>query len=154
MMTVNQGRSAASSIPAGLALGAGGSMLLTLLLSAFTAWMMDKEMIGEGSVNACAVAILVASAAVGAIMAFRKVGHHRLLVCMAAGGVYYLLLIASTALLFSGEFQAMGATALAILGGSGAIALLGLKGEGKKRNSRYPKYHNRKVVQNRQRGNL
>lgn len=152
-MIQKQQRTDLSSLPAGLAVGAGESMILTVLLSGLLAYLMSKETIAENSVNVCGAAILVLSAGIGALLAFKKIGHHRLAVCLASGGVYYLLLIACTALFFSGEYQAMGVTALAVLGGSGAAALLGLRSGKKGYGPRYSKYHNRKVVQNRQRGN-
>lgn len=142
-----------SLLPVGLAVGAGGSMILTLLLSGVAAYLVGKETIAEDGVGICAAIILVLAAGIGALLAFRKVGHHRMAVCLGAGSVYYVLLLACTALFFEGTYQGMGATALAVFGGCGGAALLGLRGGKGRRGSRYPQYHNRKVVQNRQRGN-
>ena len=56
---------------------------------------------------------------------------------MASCGMALLLLIGCTALLFDGVYRGVGVTALAILGGSGASALVGLK-EGKSRGAYRP----------------
>lgn len=140
-------------LPVSLAIGAGGSIGVTLLLSAIAAHLIHLELISEESARSCVVLVLILSSAAGAAIAWLRVGHHKLLVCAAAGMAYYVVLLACTALFFGGEFRNMAVTALAILGGAGAVVLTGLR-ESKRGYTRHNrKYHNRKLVQNRQRGN-
>ena len=140
-------------LPAGLIIGAGGSIAVTLLLSAILAYLTNREIISEESARSCVVIILILSSAAGAAIAWMRVGHHKLPVCIGTGIVYYLILLACTTLFYGGAFRNMAVTALAILGGAGAIVLTGVRENkrGHSRNNR--KHHNWKLVQNRQRGN-
>ena len=143
-----QGRSNGTEIAIGAGIGAGGSMLATLVLTAMAANLMNRETVGEQSLDALTAGILVLSGAVGALIAWGVTGHHRLPVCTLSGAVYYLVLLGVNALLFDGAYHAVAVTAVAILGGCGAVALLGLK-EGRKRyHGRSRKSTNWKVVQN------
>ena len=118
-------------------LGAGGSMGITLLLTALATSLVGRETVGESSVDALTAGILILSSIGGSLLGAAVAGHHRLQVCLATGGMYFLLLIGCTALLFDGVYRGVGVTALAILGGSGASALVGLK-EGKRRGAYRP----------------
>lgn len=140
-------------LPAGLTIGAGGSIAVTLLLASIIAYFLNREMITTESAMTCTVIIPILSAAAGAEIAWMRVGHHKLLVCAGAGIVYYLLLLACTSLFFGGEFQNMAITALAVFGGVGAVVLIGLKDNKNTYRMYGTKHRNRKLVQNTQRGN-
>lgn len=137
-----------SSVLSSGAIGAVGSMVIALILTAIAANLVKREAVSEGMLNSLTAGVLVASSVSGALIAARLCGHHRLQTCLVAGGIYFLMLLACTAILFDGVYRGVGVTAVLILGGSGGAVLLGLK-EGKKRkrfsgaNKRY-----RKVVQN------
>ena len=147
-MNKKQGQSDWISIIKGAGIGAGGSLLVTLALTALAAKLVSQETIGEASLDAVTAAILVMSSICGSLLAASATGHHRLQICLATGGLYFGMLLSCTALLFDGVYENVGVTALAILGGCGAVILMGLK-EGKKRGSyRRPKKVNWKVVQN------
>ena len=133
------------------ALGAVVALIVTMIISSLGASLMTTERVGEDSAGIISVIMLITSSFVGAEVAIVKAGHHRLAVCLAAGVSYLIILLACNALLFDGKYQAVGTTALAVLGGSGCAALLGLRGRQVK--SRHSKYHNMKLVQNRQMGN-
>ena len=152
-MNKKQGRSDWTSVGVGAAVGAGGSMALTLALSALAANLISREVIAEASLDVITAAILILSSACGAVAAVRVTGHHMLPVCMATGGIYYIVLLSCAALFFDGAYSAVGVTGLTILGCCGAAALLGLKDGRKNRGYRHPKNRNWKVVQNHQRGN-
>ena len=115
------------SVVKAAALGAGGSMIITLLLTALGANLVSREMVDESFVNAAAVGILILSSIAGSMLAAAAAGHLRLQVSLTTAGVYFVALIGCTAMLFGGVYQGVGVTALAILGGGGAAALLGLK---------------------------
>ena len=70
--------------------------------------------------------ILVLSALCGALMARSKIKRLRLQVCLISGGIYYLMLLGMTMLLFGGRFQGMGVTALMVACGSILAILVGL----------------------------
>lgn len=119
----------ARSIAAGLAIGLAVSTGLTLIGVAITANLIMSEKIAETAVGYAATVILLLSAVLGAWMAALLTKRRWMIVCLGAGGIYYLTLLAITALFFGGQYQGMGVTALLILGGCGAVGLLGLRGE-------------------------
>ena len=142
-----------ASVAKASAIGAGGSMIVSLVLTAIGAALVNRESIEEGSLNAVAAAVLMLSSVCGSLLAASVVGHHRLLVCIASGAAYFLLLYSCAILLFDGANSSAGVTALMVLGGAAAAALMGLK-DGKRRvGYRRTKKRNWKVVQNSQRGN-
>lgn len=131
----------AGTLPAGVVLGLMLSLGVTLAGAAVTAWLLSAERIGEGGTGYCALVILVLSSALGAWLAMARIRRLRMQVCLLTGLCYYLLLLAMTALLFGGQYEGMGITALAVLGGSGSVAVLGAQtgkhGKGYHRKSAY-----------------
>lgn len=111
------------SMGAGMALGCGISMAITLILSATTAYLAEMGRIPINGIGYCAMIILFLSTIAGAIIAQKKIQRLRLQVCLSLGGLYYLLLVCTTLLLFGGNFTGMGATALVIVCGSLLSAL-------------------------------
>ena len=129
-MVVNKkvtGRS--KPMAAGLALGTVVSFLLTLVGAAVIANLILSEKLAEEAVGYGAVVVLLLASAIGAWLSAILVKRRWMLVCLGAGGIYYLLLLSVTALFFGGQYQGMGVTALLVLGGSGAVGLLGLGGK-------------------------
>lgn len=115
----------ASTIPAGLALGALVSVGITAALSALAAWLILSGWIPEDSVGYCAMVILLLASAAGAAMAIVRTKRLRFQMGIAAGGIYYAILLAVTALFFGGIYHGMGVTALMVLCGCGLVILLG-----------------------------
>ncbi len=114
----------AMGIPGGLGLGILVCLLITLMGAALTAWLVTSERIGEGTTGYAAMVILALSSAVGSLVAVHFVKRLRLQVCMLTGGLYYLTLLAMTALLFGGQYQGMGISAIIILAGCAIVAFL------------------------------
>ena len=121
---------AAMGIPVGLGLGAAASLLITFAGAALTAWLIVSEKIGEGTAGYAIMVILALASAAGSFVAVHLVKRLRLQVCMLTGGIYYLTLLAMTALLFGGQYQGMGVSAIIILGGCALIAFLPTKNNG------------------------
>lgn len=130
----------ASSMPVGLALGGGLSMVVTVVLSLVTAKLLDNGTLPEESVGYAALGILLLSSGLGAWLAAVKIKRQRLIVCLASGCVYYGLLLGVTALFFGGQYTGMGVTALAVAGGSLAVCLMGM-GKGRTRKRRIHGIH-------------
>ena len=126
-------------IAAGLAAGTAISLAVTLLGAAIIANLVLSEKIEAQSIGYGAAVILLAASALGAWISSVLVKRRWMLICLGAGGSYYLMLLAITALFFGGQYQGMGVTALLVLGGCGAVGLLGLRGEkqGGKRTRKY-----------------
>ncbi len=128
----------AMSMPAGLSVGVAVSVGSTIVLSAAAAKMLVMEILSEGTIGYAVLFILFVSAFVGALTAVEKIKSRRFLVCMLSGILYMIVLLGATALLFGGEYEAVGVTGLLVLGGSAAAALLGneQKKEGRKKKRR------------------
>lgn len=151
-MVVNQKvTGTASSMPVGLLWGAAGSMIVTAAGAALFAYLILHEMLAESSIGYAAMVVILISALLGALLSVSKIKRRRSLVCALSGLIYFGILLSMTALLFGGQYQGMGVTALLVLAGSGTALLLGLRqknpGKASKRKIRH-----REVVQNRQVG--
>ena len=127
MYTKKKVTGTAKGIPVGLGLGLASSLLITIGGAALTAWMVAGEKIGEASGGYAVIVILVLSSALGALVSTWLIKRLRLQMCMLSGGLYYLSLLAMTALLFGGQYQGMGASAVAVLAGCAVIAFLPTK---------------------------
>ena len=130
-----------SSMPKGILLGWIVQMLLTLIGSALCAYLIAKESIEGDGMGYCAMAIILASTVVGAMVACGSIKCRKLQVCAISGSVYYLSLLAITALFFGGIYQGMGVTALLVFGSCGTVALLSVR-ERKQNWQRKRKIHN------------
>ena len=115
----------ATSLPAGLAIGAVCSLAATLILTAILAKLVEAETLPVEK---------VVSSFAGAMISCGRIKRQRMLVCIVSGVIYFAMLMSMTALFFGGQYSAVGTTALLVLAGSGAAALLGLRqGRGAKR---------------------
>lgn len=119
----------ALSMPAGLGLGLAVSVVLTIVIAVVITYLLLGEKIPESAIGYGSMAILLLSSALGALIAAGTVKRRWMVVCLAAGGLYFLTLLGITAMFFGGQYQGMGVSALLILAGSGAVGLLGLRGE-------------------------
>lgn len=127
-MVVNQKvTGTAKSMPGGLAAGWAASALVTLLGAIVVAYLLDSEIMQMSAIGYGAMFILLAASVLGALLAYRCIRRQRLVVCLVSGGIYFLSLLALTALFFGGQYEGIGVTGLVILGGSLAVGLLGLK---------------------------
>lgn len=126
------------SIPAGLALGAVASLIVTLLIAVLMAILLDQEIIAWSRIGYGIMVLIFASSFTGAIVAVNSIRRQRLLVSLLSGFVYFGILLSITALFFGGQYEAVGVTAVLILGGCGTAGILnsGEKGRGKQRKNR------------------
>ena len=115
----------AMSMPAGLALGSLASLAITVLGAVFFANLILKERIPPDGIGYCSLVILLVSSATGAAVAAGRIKHRRLYVCGLSALLYYGILLSMTALFFGGRYRGMGVTALVVLAGAGAVALVG-----------------------------
>lgn len=139
-MTVNRrvtGR--ASTMPVGLTMAALASLGVTFAGAALTGYLISRDLLQESSIGYCAMALILLSSVTGAAVAVGKIKRQRVLVCGISGAIYFAVLLSMTALVFGGQYQGIGVTALLVLAGSVLVVLLGLRGEKK------PKYRKRKI---------
>ena len=124
MTTQHKPTGRASTIPAGLAAGAGISICVTILVCLTGAWLISAEILPQKQIGYCVLLALVTATILGAMTAWKKIRRQKLAVCMMSGGVYFVLLALSTTVFFGGDFQGVWATLAAIILGSLAAALL------------------------------
>ena len=118
----------ALSTPGGIGLGLLASMAVTFCGAAILAWLVAGERLGENVIGYGAMVILLLSSLLGALLAANRIKRMRVQMCLVSGGVYYLTLLAMTAMFFGGTYQGMGVAALMVFAGCGAAALIGLRG--------------------------
>lgn len=114
-------------MPAGFALGVSASLLITVLGAALIAKLVDRETIGEGSIGYGILIVMILASWLGSLVSYGRIKRRRAVVCLAAGGIYFLVLLSFTALFFGGEYSGVGVTALLIFCGSMLAVLPGLR---------------------------
>ncbi len=114
----------ASSIPAGVAFGCGISVMISVAGAMVFAKLIDIQVLPENAIGYSSMVILLISAFAGAWTANAKIKRRKMLSCLTCGAVYYCVLLAMTALLFGGQYQGMGVTALLIGAGSVCAIIL------------------------------
>ena len=129
MVSNRKSTGTASSIPAGIAIAAIVSLVITLLGSVVSAYLVQSELIRQESIGYASMVVLVVSGAVGALVAMARIKRMRMQMCLLSGVCYFLLLLSVTALFFGGQYEGIGVTALAILSGCGSVAVLSIAGE-------------------------
>lgn len=115
------------SLPGGLAVGMAVSLGITAVSIGSLAKLVDSEIMAWERVGYGIMAMLLAASFLGALTAYHKIKRQRLLICLLAGGTFFCLLLAMTALFFGGQYEGVGTTLLLITAGSGAAGLLGLR---------------------------
>ncbi len=123
------------SMALGLAIGTAVSAVITLLMTAALAKMIDTGSMEWGKIGYGIMAITVVSPFVGAKVAYGRVRRRKILVCGLSGVIYFFLLLTAAVLLFGGQFEAVGVTVLLVLAGSGMSVLVGT-GEGRRSRGR------------------
>ena len=119
----------ASSVPAGVAIGVCLSLAVMLVGAAVLAWLVASESVGEEMIGYGAMLILFTASVSGSWLSSMKIKRLRVQVSLITGGIYYLVLLAITALFFGGRYQGMGVTGILVMLGSGTASILGLKGK-------------------------
>lgn len=127
----------AMSIPGGVGTGVGIAVAVSLIGALVMAWLVNGMYLPESGFGYGAMVVLLLASLTGAWTAAALVKHQRLIVCLATGGVYLLLLLGLTAFCFGGQYQGVVPTVLLVAGGSGCAALLGNMGQG----NRTPRRH-------------
>ena len=124
----------ASSMPVGLLEGTLVSIMLTIMASAMIAKMVDREVLRwEHMGYGIMIALLTASMA-GSIVSIHRIKRRVLLVAALSGLLYALGLLVITALMFGGQYEAVGVTLSLILGGSLTAGLICVR-RGERKNS-------------------
>lgn len=130
MTTTRKPTGRTKSMPVGLALGALTALGITVGLSLVGGKLMDMGVMGENVTGYWAMGMLILSAFAGAMVAVGCIRRRKLAVCGLSTMIYYITLLGITALLFGGEYQGVGVTALVVLCG-GALAAMAVSRQGR-----------------------
>lgn len=121
-----------TSVPTGIALGLAINWVITIGLTALSATLILSDRGGEGLLALMAVGTLLVATFCGTLVASRKTGSRRMLVCLISGGVYFISLAGVNALLFEGRYQGFLPALLTIIGCSLLTGLVGLERKSRK----------------------
>lgn len=139
-MVTQKATGRAMSMPAGLMVGGGISLGITILLTAAFAWLLNTERLQWEKIGYWIMGMLLIGSFSGAMTACGKIKRQRLLVSLLSGALYMGTLLAITALFFGGQYDGVVVTAILVMGGSLAAGLLGLRG-GRKNSGTHKRYH-------------
>ncbi len=118
------------SVLGALLLGLLCSWLLTLVLTAIIAVMLDKQTIEETHLAPAAVISMLLATITGALVAAKRAGKARLIVSLVSGGIYFLSLLGCNLLFFGGAYQGVLPAMLCAVGGSVTVGLLEIRQKG------------------------
>ena len=139
MATAKKVKGTAVSIPIGVTSGVCVSLLITFVLAAALTWLALEGKVGEKTIGYIVMGILVISSALGTLLSAARIQRRRMFVCCLTGGIYYLVLLGSTAVFFGGNYRGIGVTGALILAGSLVSGVLGLNAN-RRGAKRYKKY--------------
>lgn len=128
------------SVPAGVGLGVGICLVLTLAGAAILAYLVVNETIAQDGIGFGTMMIIAILSVMGALIAWWTVREKRAMVCGLTGIGYYLILLIITVFFFGGEFVGMGISALMVLLGVVLAILPGIRKKGSGRRLKIPAY--------------
>ena len=117
-------------IPKALLLGGVIGYGWSILCTVVAAKLIEQDKLSFESIGYTAVMIHLTAGMVAAIPAWTTGKKRRMALALGAGGIYYLMLLATTALFFDGIYTGMGTAAVLIALGSQIPGLRGLIGRG------------------------
>lgn len=129
MVTRQKATGRSVSIPVGIAWGMLVGIGITVIGAAVLAWMMSGEKLSGDGLGYGIIVVLLVSSYVGALIASNKIKRLRVQMCILSGVVYYLSLVAVTALFFGGKYQGMGVTAIVVIIGCVSASITMLSGK-------------------------
>ena len=122
--------------------GWGMSVVITVLLAFAAAYAVSAEFLDETKIGYIIMLITGTSVALGSFITIRKVETKLLLSALAVGSAYYATMLLAGLSLFGGLKGSVVVTGILVVGCSGCVSLLSLKGK-KQRYTPTQKYRNR-----------
>ena len=111
------------STPVGITIGTSLSVISAVGGVAILASLIENEQIAEGTMRTGCMFIHFLSASLGSLVSAAITKQKRLPVCIITAAAYLGIMLAMTALLFGGQYQGIGSTALIVMAGGGAAVL-------------------------------
>lgn len=126
MAKIRKGKSV--SLPAGIGIGVGTSLLASVTAVAVLAALVNAEKLNIGSITVVTALVHLISSFLGGWLATLLTKQKRLVTALSTAAGYLLVMIGMTALIFDGQYQGIGLALLMVFIGSGAVILLGMRG--------------------------
>ena len=117
-MTGTKQTGRAVSMPRGLLTGLMYAFLVILIGCLITAKLIDTEIIHQNQIGYAVMVILLTAAWTDGTVSYHRIKRQKLLVSILSGTCLYCLLLSITAVIFGGQYDGAGETALLILCGS------------------------------------
>ncbi len=111
----------------GLGSGLAVSMAVTIIGCILMTFLISGEKISQNAVTYGAPVTWFTAAVCASAVSMLRVKQMKLPISLAAGATYWLSLLAINALFFDGQYTSAVMSALVVMGGSGAVALLTLR---------------------------
>ena len=128
MITKQKATGRAMSVPRGLTVGVGSGLITMISGIGILAMLIDQEVLQWPQIGYGIMIVLLVSSAAGSAVSCHMVKHRFLMVGGLYGCAFFMLLLGITGLLFGGQYEAVGVTALLTIGGSVAAAFLTVGG--------------------------
>lgn len=114
----------AVSMTQGLMTGLAVSFTITLAATTILAKVIDKEILPWQNIGYAIIPILLLGSFAGAYTACQKIKRQKLGVSMLSGALYWIGLMAITALFYGGKYESVAVTAALIMAGCFSAFLL------------------------------
>ena len=114
----------AVNLPVGIALGVLISMFVTFIGAAGITQLVTTEKIEVNSIGYVIVSVLFLASFIGSWIAANQTKRLRLQVCLLEGTGYFLVLLATTALFFGGQYQGVLASGITTVLGAAFAAII------------------------------
>lgn len=114
----------ATSMTQGLITGLAINFIITLAATAILAKMIDREILPWQNIGYAIIPVLIFGSFAGAYTACQKIKRQKLGVSMLSGLLYWIALMAMTALFYGGKYESVAVTAALIMVGCFAAFLL------------------------------
>lgn len=124
MQNARKRQGKATSMASGLTFGATVSMGITVIGSAVLAKLLDLEKMTWENMGYGILIMLLIGSFLGSTIAICQIKRRRLLVCFAAGGIYWLLLLGIATFFFGGHYHGVMVACALILSGSLSAGLM------------------------------
>lgn len=117
----------------GIGIGVGVGLLLTLIISAISAWLINGERLPQNAIGTVAVLTQCVAAFAGCLAAILLAGNMPAIVAPITAGVYFVFLVCTNILFMNSELAGAGKGFIAIL--IGALLAVGARmlSKGKKK---------------------
>ncbi len=117
----------AMSLPGGVLIGSLSALGWTVVVSVILAKLIEMGTLHENAVGYGSMIILLTASMLGSRIAWGKVKRQRAAVCFSTGGIYLLMLMATTVLFFGGQYEAVGVTTFLVGAGCSVTLLMSLR---------------------------